>query len=109
MFLAALHSLAEKLMFADADPRAQASAALRDVAPELEKLRAKAAVKCRDFLLQRIYSLRKDKTNIQVCCWCFACAGMLFVLFVLFVFVLFVFVLFVFVLVLVLFVTIISQ
>lgn len=65
-FVAALRTLASKLAFADNDPQAQSSAALRDVIPELEKLRAKAAARSRDFLLQRIYSLRKDKTNIQI-------------------------------------------
>lgn len=65
-FVAALRTLASKLAFADSDPQAQTAAALRDVAPELEKLRAKAAARSRDFLLQRIYSLRKDKTNIQI-------------------------------------------
>lgn len=65
-FVAALRTLAAKLSFADRDPQAQTSAAMRDVAPELEKLRAKAAARSRDFLLQRIYSLRKDKTNIQI-------------------------------------------
>lgn len=65
-FVSALRMLATKLAFTDSDPKAQSSAALRDVAPELEKLRAKAAARSRDFLLQRIYSLRKDKTNIQI-------------------------------------------
>ena len=38
----------------------------RDVAPELEKLRVRAVGKARDCLMQRIYSLRKPKTNIQI-------------------------------------------
>ena len=38
----------------------------RDVAPELEKLRVRAVGKCREYLMQRIYALRKPKTNIQI-------------------------------------------
>lgn len=38
----------------------------RDVAPELERLRAKAVGKCYDFLMGRIYALKKPKTNIQI-------------------------------------------
>ena len=36
------------------------------MAPELEKLRVRAVGKARDCLMQRIYSLRKPKTNIQI-------------------------------------------
>lgn len=46
--------------------RAQRSAAHADVAPELEKLRVKAVTKAREYLMTRIYSLRKPKTNIQI-------------------------------------------
>jgi len=35
-------------------------------APELEKLRTKAVVRIKDFLLQKINSLKKPKTNLQI-------------------------------------------
>lgn len=40
--------------------------ACQDISPELEKLRIKSVQKIRDFLLQRIGSLRKKMTNIQI-------------------------------------------
>jgi len=36
------------------------------VAPELERLRVKAVAKAREYLMARIYALRKPKTNIQI-------------------------------------------
>lgn len=59
--------LHKKLDYAEKDEVALTSAALRDVAPELDALRSKAVAKARDFLMARIYALRKPKTNIQVC------------------------------------------
>ena len=59
--------LHKKLDYAEKDDVALTSAALRDVAPELDALRSKAVAKARDFLMARIYALRKPKTNIQVC------------------------------------------
>lgn len=44
----------------------QLSAAHSDVQPELERLRAKAVAKAREYLMSRIYALRKPKTNIQI-------------------------------------------
>jgi len=35
-------------------------------APELEKLRTKAVVRIKDFLLQKVNSLKKPKTNLQI-------------------------------------------
>ncbi|CAG8489569.1 2639_t:CDS:10 [Ambispora gerdemannii] len=40
--------------------------AFKDVGPELEKLRLKAAEKIRDFLLKKIKSLRIPNTNVQI-------------------------------------------
>ncbi|KAF0539370.1 Vps52-domain-containing protein [Gigaspora margarita] len=40
--------------------------AIRDVGPELEKLRLKATEKIRDFLLNKIRSLRIPNTNVQI-------------------------------------------
>lgn len=37
----------------------------RDVIPQLEKLRLKAAARCREFLVGRIAELRNPKTNVQ--------------------------------------------
>lgn len=48
--LVALH---KKLDFAEKNEAARESAAYRDVAPELEKLRVTALHKCRDFLMTR--------------------------------------------------------
>ncbi|KAK9838884.1 hypothetical protein WJX74_005159 [Apatococcus lobatus] len=58
--------LHKKLDYAEKDDVALTSAALRDVAPELDALRSKAVAKARDFLMARIYALRKPKTNIQI-------------------------------------------
>jgi vacuolar protein sorting-associated protein 52 len=44
----------------------QSSAARSDVQPELGRLRAKAVAKAREYLMSRIYALRKPKTNIQI-------------------------------------------
>jgi hypothetical protein len=41
-------------------------AAKRDVEPELDKLKLKAVAKIREFLLNKVYSLRKPKTNVQI-------------------------------------------
>eukprot|EP00611_Tribonema_gayanum_P019451 TRINITY_DN336_c0_g1_i1.p1 TRINITY_DN336_c0_g1~~TRINITY_DN336_c0_g1_i1.p1 ORF type:complete len:749 (+),score=271.71 TRINITY_DN336_c0_g1_i1:64-2247(+) len=38
----------------------------REVRPHLEKLRAKACARARDYLLSRISELRKPKTNVQI-------------------------------------------
>lgn len=61
-----LLNLHRKLNFLEKNEAAQNSAAYKDVAPELEKLRVKAISKSRDYLMQRIYALRKPKTNIQI-------------------------------------------
>lgn len=61
-----LQSLDRKLQFALHDPAAQGCAALQDVLPELERLRAKAVAKVREFLLLKVAQLRKPKTNIQI-------------------------------------------
>ena len=38
----------------------------RDVAPELERLKAKALARTRDFLMERVYDMRRPKTNMQI-------------------------------------------
>jgi len=65
-WLGHLEALHTKLEFVKGSPTVQRSAAHADVAPELERLRAKAVVKAREYLMARIYSLRKPKTNIQI-------------------------------------------
>jgi hypothetical protein len=45
---------------------ARTAAAADDVQPELARLRSRACLKARDFLMQKLYSLRKPKTNIQI-------------------------------------------
>jgi hypothetical protein len=42
------------------------TAARRDIAPELERLKLKAVARCRDHLMDRIYDMRRPKTNLQI-------------------------------------------
>ncbi|KFM27500.1 Vacuolar protein sorting-associated protein 52-like protein [Auxenochlorella protothecoides] len=65
-FLSALQTLGRKLASAARDPDLQGTVALRDVAPELEKLRIKAVVKSRDFLFAKIWDFRRPRTNVQI-------------------------------------------
>lgn len=61
-----LEILSKKLKFVEADQLIKGSKALKDVQPELEKLRQKAVTKVFDFIVQKLYALRKPKTNIQI-------------------------------------------
>ncbi|KAF5457044.1 hypothetical protein F2P56_021180 [Juglans regia] len=65
-FMRTLEILSKKLKFVEVDPMVKASKALKDVQPELEKLRQKAVSKVFDFIVQKLYALRKPKTNIQI-------------------------------------------
>ncbi|EFN54603.1 hypothetical protein CHLNCDRAFT_35889 [Chlorella variabilis] len=67
-FLRHLEALAGKLEYAPADQCAssQPPLPLMDVAPELERLKVKAVARCRDFLMDRIYDMRRPKTNLPV-------------------------------------------
>lgn len=65
-FLRHLEALAGKLEYVAKDDTARFSAAYRDVAPELERLKVKAVARCRDFLMDRIYDMRRPKTNLPV-------------------------------------------
>ena len=47
-------------------PDAAVAQSSNDVLPVLENLRAKAVAKSREFLLARIYSLRRPKTNVSI-------------------------------------------
>ncbi|KAI4350120.1 hypothetical protein L6164_010634 [Bauhinia variegata] len=65
-YMRTLEILSRKLKFVEVDPMVKASKALKDVQPELEKLRQKAVSKMFDFIVQKLYALRKPKTNIQI-------------------------------------------
>lgn len=65
-YMRTLEILSKKLKFVDVDPMVKAAKALKDVQPELEKLRQKAVSKVFDFIVQKLYALRKPKTNIQI-------------------------------------------
>ncbi len=58
--------LDKRLRFIRNDVNASNSLAGKEIAPELNRLRAKAALKARDFLLTKLYLLRKPKTNVQI-------------------------------------------
>ena len=64
-YLAYVVELNKKVSFAKQESTAMTSACA-DMAPELEKLRSKSVQKIRDFLLQRVASLKKKMTNIQI-------------------------------------------
>ncbi|RAL39931.1 hypothetical protein DM860_008071 [Cuscuta australis] len=65
-YMRTLEILSKKLKFVEVDPMVKTSQALNDVQPELEKLRQKAVSKVFDFMVQKLYALRKPKTNIQI-------------------------------------------
>ncbi|XP_047340854.1 vacuolar protein sorting-associated protein 52 A-like [Impatiens glandulifera] len=65
-YMRALEILSKKLKFIEADLMVKTSNALKDVQPELERLRQKAVSKVFDFIIQKLYALRKPKTNIQI-------------------------------------------
>ncbi|PIA44169.1 hypothetical protein AQUCO_01700052v1 [Aquilegia coerulea] len=65
-YMRTLEILSKKLKFVEVDPMVKSSKALKDVQPELERLRQKAISKIFEFVVQKLYSLRKPKTNIQI-------------------------------------------
>ncbi|KAK9110889.1 hypothetical protein Scep_018408 [Stephania cephalantha] len=65
-YMRTLEILSKKLKFLEVDPMVKSSKALKDVQPELEKLRQKAVSKVFEFIVQKLYALRKPKTNIQI-------------------------------------------
>mmetsp|Transcript_35681 Transcript_35681/g.90202 ORF Transcript_35681/g.90202 Transcript_35681/m.90202 type:complete len:761 (-) Transcript_35681:796-3078(-) len=65
-YLMYLMELDKKLKYAHEDEVAAGSQAKRDLEPALEKLRVKALVKVRDFVLQKVYMLKRPKTNVQI-------------------------------------------
>lgn len=65
-YMRTLEILSKKLKFVTSDSAVKTSMALKDVQPELERLRQKAISKVFDFIVQKLYALRKPKTNIQI-------------------------------------------
>ncbi|KAJ4706600.1 Vacuolar protein sorting-associated protein 52 A [Melia azedarach] len=65
-YMRTLEILSRKLKFVEMDHMVRTSKALKDVQPELEKLRQKAVSKVFDFIVQKLQALRKPKTNIQI-------------------------------------------
>ncbi|CAL1358514.1 unnamed protein product [Linum trigynum] len=65
-YLRTLEMLSKKLIFVESDLLIKTSKALKDVQPELDKLRQKAVSKVFDFIVQKLQALRKPKTNIQI-------------------------------------------
>ncbi|RZC88467.1 hypothetical protein C5167_016272 [Papaver somniferum] len=65
-YMRTLEILSKKLKFVEVDTMVQSSKALKDVQPELEKLRQKAISKVSEFIVQKLHALRKPKTNIQI-------------------------------------------
>ncbi|KAF3772392.1 Vacuolar sorting-associated protein 52 A [Nymphaea thermarum] len=65
-YMKTLEVLSKKLKFIEADAMVKMSKALKDIQPELERLRQKAVSKAYEFIVQKLYALRKPKTNIQI-------------------------------------------
>ncbi|KAH9626007.1 hypothetical protein KSS87_016820 [Heliosperma pusillum] len=65
-YMRTLEILSAKLKFVVTDSVVNTSMTLKDVQPELEKLRLKAVSKVFEFIVQKLYALRKPKTNIQI-------------------------------------------
>ncbi|GAB2298374.1 Vacuolar protein sorting-associated protein 52 [Dionaea muscipula] len=63
-YMRTLEILSKKLKYVETDPLVKTSKAL--VHPELERLRQKAVSKVFEFIVQKLYALRKPKTNIQI-------------------------------------------
>lgn len=64
-FAAALGELDRKFSFVNGSQRVRDSAAYKDVAIEMERLRLTAVKRGRDFVLQKMYELRQPGSNIQ--------------------------------------------
>ncbi|PNT77247.1 hypothetical protein BRADI_1g59910v3 [Brachypodium distachyon] len=65
-YMRTLDILSKKIKFIEADSMVKSSKALKDVQPEVERLRQKAVSKIFEFVIQKFYALRKPKTNIQI-------------------------------------------
>uniref|UniRef100_A0A0E0KF31 Vacuolar protein sorting-associated protein 52 A n=1 Tax=Oryza punctata TaxID=4537 RepID=A0A0E0KF31_ORYPU len=65
-YMKTLETLSRKIKFIEVDAMVKSSKALKDVQPEVERLRQKAVSKIFEFVIQKFYALRKPKTNIQI-------------------------------------------
>ncbi|XP_057973228.1 vacuolar protein sorting-associated protein 52 A isoform X4 [Malania oleifera] len=65
-YIRTLEILSKKLKFVELDSMVKMSKALKDVQPELERLRQRAVSKVFEYIVQKLYALRKPKTNIQI-------------------------------------------
>lgn len=65
VFARALEVLDGKLCFVKDNEYVRHSAAYRDVAVEMERLRLAAVKRCRTFLMEKVYEMRQPNTNIQ--------------------------------------------
>ncbi|KXZ50200.1 hypothetical protein GPECTOR_17g837 [Gonium pectorale] len=65
-YMEPLVSLDRKLRFLHEDAVARSSLARRDIEGALEKLRIKAVTKVREFMLAKVYALKRPKTNVQI-------------------------------------------
>ncbi|OAY74614.1 Vacuolar protein sorting-associated protein 52 A [Ananas comosus] len=65
-YLRHLEVLSKKLKFVGIDYMLNASEVFQDVQQEMDRLRQTAVAKVFDFIIEKIYSLRKPKTNIQM-------------------------------------------
>ncbi|KAM7511463.1 hypothetical protein LguiB_010338 [Lonicera macranthoides] len=65
-YMRTLEILSRKLKFVEVDSMVKTSNALKDVQPELERLRQKAVSKVFEYIVQKLHALRKPKTNIQI-------------------------------------------
>lgn len=65
-FAVSMDILGAKLKYASTDETIKRSSSFRDAAPELERLRLVTIGRCRELLMDRIFGLRKARTNIQI-------------------------------------------
>ncbi|GLC44043.1 hypothetical protein PLESTB_000222700 [Pleodorina starrii] len=65
-FVEPLLALDRKLLFVRDDGVARSSLAKRDIEGALEKLRVKAVTKVREFMMGKVYQLKRPKTNVQI-------------------------------------------
>ncbi|KAL5231290.1 hypothetical protein ABZP36_030066, partial [Zizania latifolia] len=65
-YVKSLEILSKKLRFAQVDPMINASKSLKDIKPELERLRQKALSKVSNYITEILFAMRKPGTNIQI-------------------------------------------
>ncbi|KAL5223750.1 hypothetical protein ABZP36_010389 [Zizania latifolia] len=65
-YVRSLEILSKKLRFAQVDPMINASESLKDIKPELERLRQKALSKVSNYITEILFAMTKPGTNIQI-------------------------------------------